>query len=145
MLKAALGVVAGYVVMAVMVMITFSAAYLGLGADGAFRPGSYVPSMAWVVVSVVLGLAAALAGGLCCARIAPGTRAPLALAGFVLGLGLLLAVPALVDSRPLEPRGGDVGNFEAMQKARTPGWLAVLNPLVGASGVLLGRRLTREA
>jgi hypothetical protein len=55
------------------------------------------------------------------------------------------ARPALSDGRPLEPRGADVGRFEAMEKARQPGWLALLDPLIGASGVLLGRRLTLGA
>jgi len=29
-------------------------------------------------------------------------------------------------------------------RARTPGWVALLNPVIGAAGVLLGARLRRS-
>ncbi len=34
--------------------------------------------------------------------------------------------------------------MEAMQNARTPVWVALLNPLVGAAGVFWGARLRRS-
>jgi hypothetical protein len=65
------------------------------------------------------------------------------LAAVVFGLGLLMAVPvALVSEAPKE-RDGDLGNFEAMQHARQPVWVALLNPVVGAGGVFLGSRLRK--
>jgi hypothetical protein len=36
---------------------------------------------------------------------------------------------------------GAVANMEAMQKARTPGWVALMNPLIGAVGVMVGAGL----
>ena len=55
------------------------------------------------------------------------------------------AVPLVVlaQATPAETRTGDVGNLDAMMKAKQPGWVAVANPFVGLAGVLLGARLRR--
>jgi len=58
----------------------------------------------------------------------------------VIVLGLALAIPTVTQREGLAPRPATVGNMEAMQQARTPPWVAFLNPLVGALGVLLGGR-----
>jgi hypothetical protein len=144
--RAIAGVVVGYAVMFVVVFGSFTAAYLAMGTDRAFKPGSYDVSMTWLVASIVLGLAAAVAGGLTCAIIAQrGSRAPVVLAALLLVLGLAMAVPSLKagGTEPQEPRTAAVGNFEAMANAKTPAFAAVLNPFVGAAGVLLGARLRR--
>jgi hypothetical protein len=136
------GVVVGYVVMAVLVMGTFSVAYLVLGADGAFRSGSYEPSGLWIGISFVLSFLAALAGGCVAATIARDRRGPLVLAGLLVVLGLLFAIPSLTAGGGGSPdaRSGDVGMFEAMTRGRQPGWVALLTPAVGAAGVLAGGR-----
>lgn len=136
-------VVLGYVVIFVLVFITLSLAYLALGADGTFRPGSFAPSTAWIAVSLLLGFAAALVGGMVCAAVG-GTKAPTYLAALVIGLGLVMAIPALGGGAPPEPRTAAVGLMEAMAKGSTPAWLALLNPVVGAAGVMLGARLRRR-
>jgi hypothetical protein len=69
-----------------------------------------------------------------------------ALAGLVLVLGIIFAIPVLTapaDEAP-QARTGDVGNTEAMQNARQPDWLVILNPLLGATGVLIGARFNRN-
>lgn len=146
MVRAILGVIVGYVVMALLVFLTFSAAYLAMGADAAFKPASYEASLFWIIVSFVLGLLAAMVGGYTCAVIAKGRRAPQVLAGVVLVLGILVAIPALraSDNRSTV-RSGNVSNMEAMQKARTPGWVALINPFIGVVGVLIGASLTRRS
>ncbi len=75
-------VILGYVAMAAAVFVTYTLAYLIMGADGAFRPDSYDVSGLWLVASIVLGLIAAVIGGLICVNVAKDARAPLALAGF---------------------------------------------------------------
>jgi hypothetical protein len=66
------------------------------------------------------------------------------LAGVVLAVGLLSAVPVLMAAAsPAEVRAGEVGNLDAMMRAKQPGWVAVTNPFVGLAGVLLGARLRR--
>lgn len=144
MLRTIGGVILGYLTMAVLVFATFTVAYVAMGAEGAFEPGSYQVTPLWLVTSFVLGFLAALTGGLICAGVARSPKAPLVLAGIVLALGLLLAIPALTASNEVKPREGAVGNFDAMQNAQQPGWVALLTPVLGAAGVFLGGRLRRR-
>jgi hypothetical protein len=145
MARSVLGVIAGYLVMLLLVFASFSGAYLLLGSEAAFRPGSYEVSGLWLVTSFVLGLLAAVAGGYVCAAVSRRDLAPVVLAGFVLIFGMIAALPALTASGEGPVRTGDVPNLAAAQQARTPGWVALLNPLVGAAGVLGGARLRRQS
>ncbi len=135
-------VVVGYVVMFAFVFVSLSIAYLILGTDGAFQSGTYEVSVAWIVVSFVLSFVAAMLGGLVSAAIGKGSRAPLGLAVLVLVLGLAMAVPVLTaPEQDAATRDEAVATFEAMSQARQPGWVAVLTPIVGAVGVLIGGSL----
>ncbi len=126
--------------MFVLVFVSFSVAYLAMGVDNAFRAGSYEVSGLWIVVSIVLGLVAAAIGGFVCAAIAKAGNAPKALAVVVVVLGLIFAVPVFTRSDEAAPpaRTENVGPVEAMQHAQQPPWIALLNPLLGAVGVLVG-------
>jgi hypothetical protein len=141
-----LAVVAGYIVMALLVFVTFSAAFLMMGSDRAFQPGTYGVSGLWLIVSFVLGLVAAIVGGYVCAAVAPRGKAPLALAVVVLVLGLAMAVPVITapDAGVPRQRAGDVGNTEAMMQAQQPAWVALANPFLGAAGVMVGARRRRS-
>ena len=145
MLRVIGAVILGYIVMATFVMATFSLAYLAMGADSAFQPGSYEVSTAWLAISIALGAVAALLGGMVCVRVGRGMRAPQVLAGLVLVLGMLLALPTLKASPVAEPRAGAVSNMEAMQRAKQPAWISLLNPLIGAAGVMAGASLRAGA
>lgn len=141
------GVIVGYILMGLTVFLTFSAAYLLMGTGGAFKPETYEVSNLWLVTSFVLSLVAAVLGGYACAAVARGGRAPLALAVLVIVLGVLAAVPALRAAnagRDRLTRPAEVSNMEAMQNAVQPGWVALLNPFIGAAGVLLGASLRRR-
>lgn len=142
MLKNVLAIVAGYLAMAFAVFLSFMLLYLAIGANGAFEPGSYEVSLPWIVLSTILSFAAAFVGGTVCARLATAQRAPIALAGIVLGLGLAMALPMLNPAEDLRPtvRTEAVGNMEAMANARQPAWIALANPFIGAAGVLAGAR-----
>ena len=142
MVRGILGVVAGYVAMALLIFLMFTIAYLAMGANRAFNPGSFDPTLFWIVISFFLSFVAALVGGYTCATIAKSKRAAQVLAGLVLVLGIIVAIPVLTsgDARA-NNRTGDVPNIEAMQKARTPGWVALMNPLIGAVGVMVGAGL----
>lgn len=144
MLKSVGGVIVGYIVMFILVFVLFSLAYLTLGANGAFKPGTYDVSTLWLAISVIVGLVASIVGGFICSLIAPNSKAPLALVALVLVLGLLTAIPVLMgnDPRP-NIRDASVGNMEAMMNARQPAWIALLNPLIGAVGVMLGSRMKK--
>jgi hypothetical protein len=142
--RAISSVVVGYMAMFAAIFLAFSGLYLLLGQELSFRPGSYEPSMLWTVVSFALGVGAAVLGGYVCASITRAATAPKVLAGVVLVIGLLSAVPVLMAAAtPAEARTGEVGNLDAMMKAKQPAWVAVANPFVGLAGVLLGARLRR--
>ena len=143
--RAILSVVAGYLVMFATIFLSFTGLYLILGQDLSFQPGNYEPSVLWIVASFALGIGAAMLGGYSCARIARAATPPKVLAGLVLVIGVLSAAPALMaETTPAETRSGEVGNLDAMMKAKQPAWVAVANPFVGLAGVLLGSRLRRH-
>lgn len=141
MLRAIFAVVLGYLTMAAAVFLLLTGAYLGMGADRAFQPGAYQVTPTW------LAAWAAVLGGLVCADIAR-TRNPVrALVIVVLILGTLQAIGVAVAPKPTpeqQIRAGDVGVFDAMIKARSPLWVAIATPIVGAAGVLAGARLVKK-
>ncbi len=136
-------VIAGYVTMVIGVFILFSAAYMALGAPGVFRPGSWDPSLGWIVLSIVIGVVAAVAGGYVCAAIAKDPRGPKYLVGVVLVLGIVFALPVLTGGGEVATtaRPDTVPMFDAMSNAKQPAWVALLNPILGVIGVLIGARL----
>ena len=146
MVRNILGVVLGYVAMFAFVFITFTGLYFLLGSDGAFQPDTYEVSLAWIVISFILGLAAAVLGGYLCVLISKNQKAAMVLAGLVLVLGIAMAIPVLGDSsnEVQEMRNDNTPNMEAMQKAKQPPLVALLNPIIGALGVFAGSRLKKE-
>lgn len=147
MLRAILAVVLGYLTMAAAVFLLLTGAYLGMGADRAFQPGAYQVTPTWLAAWAAVSIIAAVLGGLVCADIAR-TRTPVrALVIVVLILGTLQAVGVAVAPKPTpeqQIRSGDVGVFDAMVKARSPLWVAIATPIVGAAGVLAGARLVKK-
>jgi hypothetical protein len=133
-------IVVGYLVMAVAVIAIFWAAYPVLGVDRLFEPGTFDAAQGWITLSFAIGLIAAMAGGNVCGRIAPATAAPVWLAAIVLVLGGLMAIPVVANGET--GRGGArpavITMSDAMAQAKQPVWVALLNPLVGAFGVLVG-------
>lgn len=135
------GVIVGYLAMFAGVFVTFSVFYLIVGTEGAFRPGSYEVTTLWIIGSFILGLLAAIVGGLVCLAIAREARAATVLAIFVIVLGAVMAIAAMGEQPNLGPRAGDVALLESMSKAIQPKWVTFLNPLVGAVGVLIAARM----
>lgn len=139
-------VVLGYFVLFVVLFCLLTLAYLALGADRAFEPANFDASKTWILVSVIAGFVAAYVGGVVSTVIARGSRAPLILATVVFVLGILFAIPVLTrpDSAGEMIRDGNLGLVEAMQNANQSSLLALLNPLIGAAGVLAGSRFRRN-
>lgn len=146
MVRNILGVVLGYVAMFAFIFITFTILYFILGADGSFETGTYEVSTIWIIITFILGLAAAILGGFLCVIISKNHKAALVLAGLVLILGIAMAVPALGDSanEVHEMRNKEVPNMEAMQKAKQPALALLLNPIIGTLGVFAGSKLRKE-
>jgi len=144
MLRAIIGVIVGYALMAILVVITLYIAYSAMGSDGTFRPGTCEITLPWLLISLVLGLIAAIVGGLACAVIAEQpSKAPLVLAAIVLLLGAIMAIPAVSASadEPAKLRQGDLSFVQAREDAREPLSAVLLRPVVGCLGVLIGWRL----
>ena len=140
MVRFVAAIVLGYVAMFIVVVGVFAAAYPLVGIDRLFEPGTYQAARGWILLSFAVGLVAAMTGGSLCARIAPGTGAPLWLAAIVLVLGGLMAIPAVMTAST--SRGGvrppQITMSDAMAHAEQPVWVALLTPLVGAAGILMG-------
>lgn len=145
MARSIIGVIVGYVAMFVLVFITFTVVFLLMGTEWSFKPNSFEASTAWVVMSLVANFIIGVIGGLICALIAKGGKAPVILAIVVFALGLLLAIPALMAHKQNagEVRTGNVSQTEAMTKAIEPVWVPFTFPIIGAVGVLLGGKLKR--
>ncbi|MFS8084400.1 MAG: hypothetical protein ACMG6H_02135 [Acidobacteriota bacterium] len=145
MLRAIVAVIVSYILMFVLIFLSFTCVYYILGAAGSFKPGSFAASNRWIAIAFVVNFVVAVIGGLICATIAKGGKAPIALAAVVFVLGLLLAVPSLMVPKTDAVRAGEVPMFEAMQKAKEPLWAPLALPFVGAIGVLVGGKLKRRS
>lgn len=117
--------VLGYVVMFVLVLV------LSLGL-------LFVGDSMVVAGSIVVGLVAAIMGGVVCAKVATDAQGVWILIGavVVIGLGLALLAGAATDV-VMEADLADMESFE------DPGWLMWVNPLIGAVGVYIGARLAK--
>ncbi|MDO9695736.1 MAG: hypothetical protein Q7W56_13535 [Candidatus Latescibacteria bacterium] len=136
MLRAAAGLVLGYLVMAGTVVILMSLAWMATGPGFAFRGGSLDTSTGWSLLSMGLGLVCAGFGGRVAARFS--SHAVPLLAGVVFVLGLLSAFGPAPDRPALEKPVAELSVFEAASYAVQPQWYRYAIPLVGAAGVLLG-------
>jgi hypothetical protein len=144
MLKSILGVVGGYIVMMLVAFAAYTAAYLGLGADRAFEPGTYALSGIWIALVIVITLISGLIGGLTCAAISRSRTTGLVFAVIVVVLGFVFELPNMMKDRSTEVRSGEVSNMDAMGKAYPPTWLCLLNPLLGGAAVLMGTRMKKS-
>ena len=145
MLRTVGAVVAGYVVLAVVVMASFPLLHVLLGADRVYLPQRFAPSGLWIALTSAIGLGAAIAGGATCAAIAKSPAAIRALAALVLAFGILAAVftMRMAPAEATVVRTPDTPMSVSMQQTRQPVWVSLLNPLIGAAGVLIGGRLRR--
>lgn len=139
-------VVAGYAVMLVVIFALSTLAWMMLGANRAFHPGTYETTLIWIGVSLAVSLFAAVLGGFACAAVSKGdARATKGLAGLVIVLGIVFALPVLMQEPSTATRPDVVTMAAAMQNARQPGWVALLLPLLGAAGVVLGAGMRKRA
>jgi uncharacterized membrane protein len=85
-------------------------------------------------------------GGYVCAWIAKDKKTALVLAGLVLVLGIVFALPKLTTpaTQTAQVRSSELSNMEAMQKAEQPSAILILNPIIGAFGIFMGARLRKE-
>jgi len=144
MLKSIVGVVVGYIVMFIFASVVFAGAYFGLGVDRVFEPDSYTVSTLWIVLMIAIAFVGGLLGGLTCAAISKSYTACVVFAVLVFAAGVLVALPTVMKEHPSVVRAGDVSSWQAMQLAQPPAWLCFLNPALGAVGILLAARRTKN-
>jgi drug/metabolite transporter (DMT)-like permease len=147
--RSILSIVVGYIVTIVFVMISFGIAFVVLSKNGMYKEGSYEVSTMWLLVSFALGLIAAILGGVVCALIAPAARRAgtiKAFAAVILVAGILFAIPKFTkdQSTPPPPRTGQETLQELASNSREPRIATILNPIIGAIGVLIGGSLVRR-
>jgi len=145
MVRNILGVVVGYLAIFAFVFLSFTGLYFILGANGAFESETYEVSLVWIIISFILSFVAAVLGGFLCKLISKNHKAALSLALLVFILGIVFAIPSLsAGDDVVEMRKQDVSNFEAMQNAKQPPIVSILNPIIGALGVVLGSKLKKS-
>lgn len=144
MLRNVLSAIAGYIVMAVIVMAGFSVALLA--PDFAYQKSSLDVTAGWIAYTLVLSFLAAVVGGFVCAAIARKPQPVIALAIAVLLLGLLEAGRNQMKTKPaMTPE--ELAAMSMMDKAQIsvqPTMYSFALPFVGAAGILVGGRLRRR-
>jgi hypothetical protein len=144
MARMIVGVIVGYLAMFILVSVAFTVAFVVLGTNYVFKPGSFAASNLWIATAMVINLIVAIIAGVIAVAIAGRGKAAKVLAIVVFGLGLLLSIPTLMVPRTGAVRTtNDVPMFEAMQKAEEPRWVPFALPIVGVMGVLIGGRLKK--
>jgi hypothetical protein len=141
------GTLAGYVLYFILVFVLASAGWLVLGANGAFQPGVWDVTGTWIALMLVASLIGGVIAGYWIGPLTRDPRGPMALAGLIIVLGLVFALPVLTGSAPVPalPRPEQLPMFEAMANGQAPVWVAILNPVLGAAGALFGTGLSRKA
>lgn len=147
MARSIIAVIVGYITMFILVFATFTCVFLLMGTEWSFKPNSFEASNKWIAMSLVANIIIGAIGGLVCAAIAKGGKAPMVLAIVVFALGMILAIPSMMahQKNAGEVRTGNVSQMEAMQKANEPVWVPFTFPILGAIGVLIGGKLKRSS
>lgn len=136
--------VIGYLAMALTIMTVFTTAFLTLGPDRVFEPGSFDTAPVWIAVWGITSVVAAILGGYLCAQVArPGSKAFIGLAAVVLVLGIVTVFTSRARPDP-GPRDPELPVFEAASKAVQPPWTVWSQPVIGVVGVIAGGRLARK-
>ena len=139
MVRIILGIIIGYLAIAIIVFAGLSAAWLILGPERAFQPGVYDLAPAWGIAAVVVNIIAAITGGVICRKLSRTPTGHRVFAIIVFILGLLVALPTLqADDEPPAVRPSEIPMLEAMRDAKQPTWFAFTNPFVAAIGIMLG-------
>lgn len=141
MLRSIAGVIAGYAVMFLFFLATFTAAYLLLGIERIFRSDSYEVSAVWLALSAAITLSGSILGGYVCAAISKNRHTCEMFAALILITLIVFCIPKIRDPR-FHVRAGEVSYLDSMRLMQMPVWMHLLNPILGAAGVLLlARRL----
>ena len=141
MVRSILSVLVGYLVMALVVVLSFAPVIAV--PELAFRSGTAEAAPAFVVYSLLMsGLAAAVGGFVAAVIAGKGRKMPVRVLGIlILAFGLASAVASLFAEKPIVVSPEEVAQMTPMeraQKGREPLWYALVLPFIGCGGVLCG-------
>ncbi|MBL8878825.1 MAG: hypothetical protein JNG88_06855 [Phycisphaerales bacterium] len=140
-MRSIIAVVVSYFVIAVVGMALFFTLVAVLPKDQLLQPGTFRATAIVNTAAIFIGLLAAAGGGMVCTRIG-GPRPAMALAAIVFALGAAMGVQNQMKPDP-GMRPDDMSLMDAIAKAKEPTWIAVINPILGVAGVMLGSWLAR--
>jgi len=140
MVRGIIGVVVGFIAWFLLFGVCFAIAWVILGEQGSFQADTWNLTPTWVVMSAIVGLVTAMAAGLICRIVARNRTAVIVLATVALVYSIFGSVMSSARAEELrgEVRPADVSMTDAMNKAIWPGYILIVNPIIGAVGVLAG-------
>lgn len=146
MVRSIIAVIVSYISMFVLNLLGFVGLYAVVGPGQAFKPRLYLASNRWIAMAFAVMFVSGIIAGLLCVAIARGRKSTLALAGLILVVGLLLAIPAIRKHKANAGmvRVGDVSTQQAMERASWPIWAPFAFPFVSAIGALVGGKLKKR-
>lgn len=137
-------VIVGYLFFMVAIFCVFTGLYLLMGTERVFEAGIYKPTMIWLAAMLVVSFIIGMASGVVARTIDKFGKGPLGLAVLMVVMGMLFAIPVFSAPTAPQPRAANVPNMEAMTHAQTPLWVALLNPLLSAVGVVAGAKVKEK-
>ena len=143
MLKASIGVVVGYIAMAILIGGLCLLGFLALGLERFFQTDSYEVTTLWLGISLVISIGSSIVGGYLCAAISDSMGACKALAVIVFTVGYLMCFPKMREDTHV--RAGEVPLSQVVNLAQTPVWVYVVTPALGAIFILIGARMKLKA
>ena len=129
----------GSMLMVVVLFATPTAAYLGLGTERTFLPGSFAVTPLQMVMFCFFQCDAGLVTGPVMSKQSGDRRVPRIVAGMTSTFGMLMALPAIRGTvRDAVPRDGSLAAMQAMLQAQTPVRIQSIAPALAALGVSAG-------
>ena len=129
--------------MVIVVVAGIGIAWAILGGEGAFAGESPAPSTGWLILNILSGFVAAVAGGFVARKVGRSMTAVKLFVALLLVFGAYFAITAESSyaKRPkVDKPVAEMTFQEAGQHARNPTWYTILIPLVGVAGALVGGR-----
>lgn len=149
LIRRAIGVVLGYLTVAVTLIVCMTVAAILLGADRVFVGDTWQSSGIWNALSIVLGFIAGYIGGMVATFFGGGRSSGYGLVFVMVVFGIAALVISMVTAvDPSPPARPAVMEFSGWMSASTysrqPIWLLVTTQLVGAFGAIRGTRFVRS-
>jgi magnesium-transporting ATPase (P-type) len=143
MLRIIAGIIVGFIVMAVVVMVAFAIPMAVFGLEGTFQPNSYWTTNTFNMIVLIGGFVAAIIGGLVCGLIARNAKAAFALAAIVLVMGVVSVVTNM--NKPDPPARTEPVTFQSIsQYGKEPHWFAISKTVTAVIGLLIGSALVKR-